>query len=488
MNMAKTSDKHFYVTSSIPYINGEPHLGHAMEFVMADVLARYARKRGYKTMLSIGTDEHGGKIAEKATEMKLEPKELADQMSAKFRDLAKELLVANDRFIRTTDEGHVQRAQIIWKSLEKNIYKGKYSGWYCTGCEEYKSEGEVKENGGKCPDHNRPYERLEEENYFFRLSDYKDQIIKAINSGDFKIVPNTRKNEVLQILKDIKDISVSRPKDKIRWGVAVPGDENQVMYVWFEALMNYITVLGYPEHADFKTFWPADIHVIGKGISRFHAITWPGMLLGLGLELPKVLYIHGYITVNNQKMSKSLGNSVSPDEIINKYSPDAFRYFFLRHIPSYEDGDFSWERFEASYNNELANELGNTVNRTAAMILRYQEGAIGQTPGSEHDMGKYHESMMDCRFDRALDEVWEQIRGLNQYIDEEKPWEIAKNETEHLQEVLAYMVSCLLEIAELLEPLLPDTAQKIKSIFASGVVKPIEGTLFPKNDPPAPAQ
>lgn len=481
--MTKATElKNFYVTTSIPYINGEPHLGHAMEFVMADVIARNARKQGHKTLLSIGTDEHGGKIAEKANELKIEPKELADQMSAKFKDLAKALNISNDRFIRTTDEGHMQRAQIIWKALEKGIYKDKYSGWYCTGCEEYKSEGEVKENGGKCPDHNRPYERLEEENYFFRLTDYKDAIAKALESEELKITPTTRRNEVTQILKDVKDISISRPKEKIPWGIPVPGDENQVMYVWFEALMNYITVLGYPEHNDFKNFWPANNQVIGKGIARFHGVIWPGMLLALGLPLPKLLYVHGYITVNAQKMSKSLGNSVSPAEIVDKYGTDAFRYFFLRHIPSYEDGDFSWEKFEAAYNNELANELGNTVNRTVAMLGKYQSGAIGQVPVANHDTGQYHEALDACRFDRALDEIWEQIRGLNQYIDEEKPWEVAKEDTGHLQEVLAYMVSCLLEISELLEPLLPETAAKIKDIFGTGIVKPIDGTLFPKHD------
>ncbi len=245
--------------------------------------------------------------------------------------------------------------------------------------------------------------------------------------------------------------------------------------------MNYITVLGYPEHEDFKKYWPANVQVIGKGILRFHAAIWPGMLLGLGLSLPKTLYVHGYITIDGQKMSKSLGNSVSPDEIIKKYSSDVFRYFFLRHIPSYEDGDFTWEKLERAYNNELANELGNAVQRTLAMVVKYQNGLIGNMPSAGHDVGQYHAAIEACHFDRALDEVWEQVRGLNQYIDEEKPWVLAKeDDKEHLTEVLAYMCSCLIEIADLLKPLMPDTSEKIEHIFKEGVIRPLTTTLFPR--------
>ncbi|HSX43212.1 MAG TPA: methionine--tRNA ligase [Candidatus Saccharimonadales bacterium] len=472
----------YYVTTSIPYVNGEPHLGHAMEFVAADVLARAARKRGDTVLFSTGTDEHGGKIAEKAHEKGVKPIELANEMSQKFRDLVTALQVEPDRFIRTTDKGHEQRSQLVWKALAKDIYKNKYVGWYCTGDEEFFTETVVKENHGICPDHNRPYEKIEEENYFLRLSSYNEQILKAIESDELKIVPTTRKNEILSLLHEgLEDISISRPKDKIDWGIPVPGDKNQVMYVWFEALLNYITVLGYPEHADFKEFWPADVQVVGKGIIRFHAAIWPGILLGLGLPLPKALYVHGYVTVGGKKMSKSLGNSVSPYEVINKYGADAFRYYFLRHVPSYEDGDFTWEAFETAYNNELANELGNAVQRTAAMLQKYQGGMIGDVQGGEHDTGAYDAFLAECHFDRALDEVWRQVRGLNQFIDTEKPWQIAKSgEEDHLREVLAAQVSDLLEIADLLEPFLPETAAKIVGIFGTGIVKPIEGTLFPK--------
>jgi methionyl-tRNA synthetase len=458
-----------------------------MEFVMADALARAARARGETVIFSTGTDEHGGKIAEKAAELKLDPQTFTDQMSQKFRDLIEVLEVSPDRFIRTTDKGHEQRTQLIWKALEKDIYKNKYVGWYCTGDEEFFTETVVQENKGICPDHNRPYEKIEEENYFFRLSNYSEKIREAIESNEFLVTPATRRNEILSLLREgLDDISISRPKDKIDWGIPVPGDPTQVIYVWFDALLNYITVLGYPEHDDFKQYWPANVQVVGKGILRFHAASFPGILLGLGLPLAKQLYVHGYVTVDNKKMSKSLGNSVSPHDIIQKYGADAFRYYFLRHVPSYDDGDFSWEAFEAAYNNELANELGNAVQRTAAMIQKYQSGVVGDVPEAGHDMGAYTEAIDACKFDRALDSVWEQVRGLNQLIDTEKPWVIAKSDDQdHLREVLAGFVSDLLEIAQLLEPFLPATAGKIQALFAGGTVHPAEGTLFPKLETPA---
>ncbi len=477
----------YFITTSIPYVNGEPHLGHALEFVMADALARAARAKNNTVLFSTGTDEHGGKIAEKAEELKISPKEFSDQMSQKFRDLAKALNISNDRFIRTTDAGHEQRAQLIWQALEKDIYKAKYTGWYCTGDEAFFAEAVVKANNGVCPNHNRKYEKIEEENYFFKLSAYGPKVQAAIDSGAFRIVPAAKKHEILQVFKDgLEDISISRPKDKLAWGVPVPGDDTQVMYVWFEALMNYITVLGYPEHADFKKFWPANVQVIGKDILRFHAAIWPGMLLALGLPLPKTLYVHGFINAEGGvKMSKSLGNSVSPDAIIKEYGADAFRYYLLRHIPSYEDGDFSHDRLLAAYNNELGNELGNAVQRTAAMITQYQDGIIGKSPEAEHDQAQYWEAIENCHFDRALDEVWEQVRGLNQYIDEQKPWAIQKTgDKDHLTEVLAYQVGCLLEVAEMLSPFMPETAQKIRYVFEEGIIRPTKTTLFPRKDAP----
>lgn len=481
----------FYITTSIPYVNSEPHIGFGMEVVMADVLARYMRQHKTPVLFATGTDEHGGKIAEKAAEAKITPKEYADKLSQSFRELLPLLNISNNRFIRTTDPGHEQRSQIIWKNLSQFIYKGTYEGWYCVGHEEYFPEKVVKANNGVCPDHNRAYEKLKEENYFFKLSAFTPKIKQAIETGGLQIVPKSRKNEILGLINaGLDDISISRPQEKIAWGIAVPGDPQQTMYVWFEALMNYITVLGYPEHKDFKEFWPASVQVIGKDILRFHTAIWPAMLMGLGLALPKLVYVHGFITIDDKKISKTLGNVVPPKEIVAKYGTDTFRYFFLRHIPSYEDGNFSWDRLEAAYNNELADQLGNAVSRTAALITKYQNGIIGQIPPAGHDVGSYRQAVESCRFDKALDEVWEQVKGFNQYVDEQKPWQLAKlGEEEHLREVLAYMVSALLEIAELLQPFMPATSDTITQIFSSGILKPPTSSLFPKHpsDPVPPA-
>lgn len=477
------SSNSFYITTSIPYVNGDPHIGFAMELIQADVLARQARLDGKDVIFSAGSDEHGTKVAEKAAELKLSPKAFTDQMSSKFRELGELLNVSNDRFVRTTDPGHEQRAQIIWKNLSKDIYKARYIGWYDVRQEEFVPESQLDPERTK-PDHPQAYQKLEEENYFFRLSKYRQQIWDAIEKDELKIIPKTRRNEIVSLLKEgLEDISISRPKDKLDWGIPVPGDKTQVMYVWFEALMNYLTVLGYPEHDDFKKFWPANVQVVGKDITRFHAAIWPGMLLSLGLPLQKVLYVHSFITVEGEKMSKSVGNVIAPADVVAKYGVDAFRYYFLRHIPSYEDGDYSVERFENAYNNELANELGNTVQRTAVMVQKYQNGIIGDIPEAEHDETPVMEALNECRFDRALDSIWELIRGLNQYIDEAKPWMVAKEgDEQHLKEILAYQVSCLLQIAGLLKPFLPETAEKIETIFSEGIIRPQETTLFPKNE------
>jgi methionyl-tRNA synthetase len=474
----------FYVCTAIPYVNDKPHLGHAMLHLYADVLARYHRQLGDSVLFSAGTDEHGGKIAEKAAEAKIGPKQYADELSQSFKELLKVLNISNDRFIRTSDPGHEQRAQIIWKNLSEYIYKGSYEGWYCVGDEEFFSEKIVKANNGICPDHNRPYEKIKEENYLFALSKFTPQIKQAIESNTFRIIPDSRRNEILSLLNTgLDDISISRPVSKLKWGIPVPGDQTQVMYVWFEALMNYITVLGYPEHADFKAFWPADVQVIGKNILRFHAAIWPAMLLGLGIPMPKLLYAHGFIEVDGKKMSKSLGNSINPIDVVNKYGADPARYYLLRHVPSYGDGDFSWAKLEEAYNSELADQLGNAVSRTAAMINKYQKGMIGDIPEPKHDIAQYQQALADCRFDRALEEVWEQVRGLNQYIDETKPWEIAKTgDDSHMREVLAYLAANLLEIADLLEPFMPATAAKIQEVFGTGMLKPLSGPLFPKQE------
>ncbi len=476
--------KNYFVTTSIPYVNGDPHIGFAMELIQADVLARLARLEKKQVIFSTGTDEHGGKIAEKAADLSITPKALADQISLKFSDLATKLNVKYDRFIRTTNEEHVKRAQAIWNLLKDDIYKANYIGWYCTGDEAFFTETEVKELNGICPNHNRPFERIEEENYFFRLSKYSEKIKEAILNKTLNILPENKSHEILTLIDNgLDDVSISRPQDKINWGIKTPDDNSQVMYVWFEALMNYITVLGYPDGKDFKTYWPANVQIIGKDIIRFHAAIWPAMLLSLGLELPEKLYVHGFVTLNGQKIGKSLGNSISPFEIIDAYGSDAFRYYFLRHIPSYGDGDFSWSLFEDAYNNELANELGNAVQRTIILIDKYFADEFIKPTVAQHDIAGYKQAILECRFDRALDVVWEQVRGLNQYIDETKPWEVAKNnDTVHLKEILTYQASNLLEISILIQPFMPVTALNIRKIFSSSADNKFRQILFPKLD------
>jgi methionyl-tRNA synthetase len=471
----------YYVTTSIPYVNAVAHVGHAMEFIQADVLARYHRQKGDQVIFSIGTDEHGGKNAEAAKQLGLNPQQHVDQLSKNFQDLAETLMISNDRFIRTTDDQHEAAAAIIWKQLSKYIYKAAYTGMYDQKEEEFITEEVAREIKSTDPDRYARLEELKEENYFFKLSAFTEPIKKAILDGSFRIVPDGRRQEVLSLLdQGLEDISISRPRQKLDWGVAVPGDKEHVMYVWFEAVMNYITVLGYPAGDDFQKFWPADVHVIGKDITRFHAAIWPAMLLGLDLHLPKSLYVHGFITMDGQKMSKSVGNVIAPHEIVSTYGVDAMRYYFLRHISSYGDGDFSWQKIESAYNGELGNELGNLVARLAAMLNKYQDGVIGELPPTSHDIGPYREALDDYRFDKALEYTFSLIRGANQYVDEEKPWKIAAEDSEHLQVVLATVTSSVLQIAQLLEPFIPLSAQKILTMFESGVVKNADKQLFPR--------
>lgn len=481
--------KNLYICTAIPYVNGEPHIGHALDYTLADIWARYQRQNGHEVRFQTGVDEHGNKIAAKAAENNLGPQAYVDQMYVNFQNLISALNITATDFIRTTDGHHKGAVQYIWQELDKAglIYKGSYEGWYCTGCENFVTDKEATENNGICPDHQKPYERLSEENYYLKASQFSEQIREAIEKNKMRIVPEFRKKEFLELIKDgIKDVSISRPRKNLSWGVSVPGDDSQVMYVWLDALSNYITVLGYPDREEWRDFWPADVQVVGKDILRFHAGIWPAILLGLGLSLPKTMLVHGFVTVGNTKMSKSLGNGVGPMEVINAYGTDAFRYYFSRHVPTQEDGDFTWEKFENAYNNELGNDLGNLVQRVAAMITRYQSGVIGEGALAEHDMGPYREAIEHYEFNLALDAVWNTVRSLNQYLERVKPWEIAKNRdtdteaTEHLSDVLTYSASTLIQIADLLLPFMPSTAQSIRALFETGVIPAGVQPLFPK--------
>ena len=492
--------KNLYITTAIPYANGTPHIGNALDYLLADIWTRYQMQNGHEVRFQVGTDEHGNKIAAKAAENNMDAQAYVDSTYGNFKVLMSAVGADYTDFIRTTDGHHKGAVQYIWQQLEKNghIYKGSYEGWYCQGCEAFVTDKEATANNGICPDHNQPYQRLQEDNYYLRSSTFTDQVREAIEKNKMRIVPEFRKKEFLELIKDgLKDVSISRPRKNLSWGVSVPGDDSQVMYVWLDALSNYITVLGYPDRPEWRDYWPADVQVVGKDILRFHAGIWPAMLLGLGLDLPKVLMVHGHIVVSGAKMSKSVGNVVDPMEIIKNYGVDAFRYYFSRTIPTLDDGDFTWEKFENAYNNELGNDLGNLVQRVAAMIKRYQSGVIGDAPRPEHDMAPYRNAMRDFEFNKAMDEVWLTVRSLNQYLENVKPWEIAKKiekepeEAEHLEEVLAYASSTLLQVADLVTPFMPTTAATIKATFASGVVPDTLTPLFPKiylhtTDPRAP--
>jgi methionyl-tRNA synthetase len=479
--------KNLYITTAIPYVNGTPHIGNALDYLLADIWTRYQMQNGKAVRFQVGTDEHGNKIAAKAAEAGLAPQAYADQMYQNFEALMKKIGAEYTDFIRTTDAHHKGAVQYIWQQLAPHIYKGTYQGWYCVGHEAFFTDKEVEATGGVCPDHQTPYEKVAEENYFLKTSQFTDPIREAIEKDKLQIVPEFRKQEFLNLIKDgLPDVSISRPKKNLTWGVEVPGDPEQIMYVWVDALSNYLTVLGYPDQPGWQDFWPADIQVVGKDILRFHAGIWPAMLLGLGLSLPRKLLVHGFVNVGGAKMSKTVGNVVDPNEIIDGYGIDAFRYYFARHIPTLDDGDFTWEKFENAYNNELANDLGNLVARVANMLTRYQAGVIGDAPQGEHDMRPYREAMEKLQFDRALDEVWQIVRSLNQYLETVKPWEIAKQKDKdpeaepHLAEILAHCVGNLLQIGDLLVPFLPTTAKAIHAIFETGVVVQPEGVLFPK--------
>jgi methionyl-tRNA synthetase len=470
----------FYITSAIPYVNADPHIGTVMDPIQADVLARYHRQRQTATLLSAGTDVHGAKITEVAEEQGLEPQELTEQTSERMRSLFRRLNVSFDCFVRTSDPEHKRAAQEIWRRFSADIYKSSYHGWYCVGCEEHVTQEYARENDYVCPDHNRAYETIEEENYFFALNKYTQQIKDAITREEYCIIPEKRKNEILSLLDSgLQDVSFSRPKDKLSWGVEVPDDPEHVMYVWPDALTNYLTATGFPDEG-YDKWWPADMHVIGKGILRFHAAIWPGMLLAAGLPLPKQLFVHDYFTFNGDKMSKSQGNFVAPSEVIDAYGTDALRYYLLHEAPSSNDGDFTWERLETVYNSDLADDLGNLVNRVGAMIDKYQNGAINSAGDPAHDIADYHQAISECRFEDGLDVVMGFVKDLNRYIEEEKPWEIAKTDEEHLGEVLSYLASNLAHAGWLLAPFLPETGQAIYNAFSGEKLQPLEGPLFPK--------
>ncbi|HSX41280.1 MAG TPA: methionine--tRNA ligase [Candidatus Saccharimonadales bacterium] len=471
----------FYITTPIYYINDLPHVGHAYSTIAADVLARNARGQGVNVFFSVGTDENGQKTIEAAEKAGKPVGEYADWMADAWKQTWSQLGISFDRFIRTTEGDHIKASQAFIEKVQAagDIYKGEYEGLYCVGHEAFISETELVD--GKCPEHNRAPEKRKEDNYFFKLSKYGDKLLKHINNNPSFIQPESRRNEVVAFInRGLEDISVSR--QGAQWGIDWPGDKDQKVYVWFDALINYLTAVGYPGKTD--PWWPADLHLVGKDIIKFHCIIWPAMLMSAGIPLPKVVFAHGFFTIDGKKISKSLGNAINPVELAGKYGVDALRFYLLREIPFGGDGEFSHERFVNTYETELANELGNAVQRVASMISRYQDGEIGPVPEASHDTGRIRESMEAFRLDRALDEIWSYVRGVNQYLEDEKPWEIAKTDKTHLQEVLAQAVSEIIHVAHLLLPFIPATSERILKTFEGGKVNADIGILFPKFDEP----
>lgn len=467
----------FYVTTAIPYVNAKPHIGHALEFIQGDVVARYHRLIGNETLLLSGGDENAVKNVQAAEKAGVEIQEFINQNTQAFKGLADKLNISFDVFQKGSDkEHHYPATQKLWElcATAGDIYKKSYKGLYCVGCEAFYSPDELI--NGECPEHpGKKLEEVEEENYFFRLSNYQDQLIKLFESGEYQIVPEHRKNEVLSFLKQpLQDLSVSRSNERAKnWGVPVPGDPTQRIYVWFDALNIYQSGVGFGWNEEtYKKWWPADLHVIGKGIIRFHAIYWPAFLLSAKLQLPKKLFVHDYITVNGQKMSKTVGNVLDPLPLIEKYGADALRYYLLAKISPFADGDFSEGKFIESYNADLANGLGNLVARVARLAER--NNIVGTTFDKAIDL-EVEKKIQEFKFNEAISVIWNKISEADKKVNEEKPWEL---EGDKAKEVLLDLVKRIQEISFNLEPFLPETAEKILKQF-SGPIK-ASTPLFPR--------
>ena len=489
----------FYMTTAIAYTSGKPHIGNTYEFVLADAIARYKRSKGYDVFFQTGTDEHGQKIELKAEEAGVTPKEFVDGVAAQVKEIADLMNTSYDKFIRTTDEYHEKQVQKIFKKLydQGDIYKGHYEGMYCTPCESFFTESQLVD--GKCPDCGRPCVPAKEEAYFFKMSKYADRLIEHINTHPEFIQPESRKNEMMNnfLLPGLQDLCVSRTSFK--WGIPVDFDPKHVVYVWLDALTNYITGIGYDCDGEsteqFKKDWPADLHLIGKDIIRFHTIYWPIFLMALDLPLPKQIFGHPWLLQGDGKMSKSKGNVIYADELVKLFGVDAVRYFVLHEMPFDNDGVISWELMVERLNSDLANTLGNLVNRTISMTNKYFGGSVADKGAAEAvdaelkavveaASGKVDEKMDKLRVSDAITEIFNVFKRCNKYIDETMPWALAKEEEkkDRLETVLYNLIISISEGAKLLSSFMPETAEKILAQLNGGNVVEKPEILFARRD------
>ncbi len=480
-------DKTFYITTPIYYVNDVPHIGHAYTTIAADVLDRWYTSGGHDSYFLTGTDEHGQKIEQSAEKRGMTPKELCDEVVQNFKRLWQTLNIQNDDFIRTTDKRHEEVVQEVFRRLlaQGDVYKGEYEGWYCVPCETYVPEAQMAE-GNTCPDCHRPLTKMTEETYFFRLSKYQDALLDYYEKNKDAILPHERYNEVVSFIKSgLKDQSISRTT--LKWGIPLPGDDRHVIYVWFDALINYLSAMDFPkEDGKWKKYWPSVRHLVGKDIIRFHCVIWPAMLLALGVNPPVRVFAHGWWTVDGEKMSKSLGNVVDPFEMTELFSRDSFRYFLLREVPFGQDGNFSEMAMVSRVNSDLANDLGNLLSRSLQMIQKYRNGVLPDFSEiteldteiknlAEATVDEMEEQLDRFAFDEALKTLWKLISRANKYIDETEPWKLGKeNNAARLDTVLRTLWEVLRDVSVLLAPFMPDTAEKMTAQLGIEPIKRID--------------
>jgi methionyl-tRNA synthetase len=463
----------FYITSAIPYVNAEPHVGTAYEIVACDFVARYRRTRGDAVHFLTGTDEHSLNVARSSAELGITPQEWVDRMVPKWQEVWERLDVSNDDFIRTSEQRHAERVQAFVQRLHDRgeIYLGTYEGPYCVSCEEFKQAKELID--GNCPIHGRPVEILEEENYFFPLSKYQQPLLEMYSSRPESVMPDFRRNEVVSFVSGgLQDLSISRSGTD--WGIPLPWDPNHVVYVWVDALLNYATAVGFgTDPAEFERLWPADLHIIGKDIIRFHAVIWPALLMAAGVDVPRTVFGHGFVNVSGEKMSKSAGTGVHPFEVIERFGVDSYRYFFMREIAFGQDGNFTWDSITDRHNADLANGLGNLASRVLAMLASNYDGVVPEpvVEGAESDLpaviaaalARYDEHMLAVQLQPALVAVWGIVDRANHYLVEKEPWKLAKDQTkgDELAGVLYAAAETLRILAVAIGPIMPTAAERL---------------------------